>query len=153
GPSAAARDLLLPRECRDRWPHELRIERSGPRPPGRSLCRPHPQGGGARQPAGDARRQVRVRVQSADRTGTEPRRSSNAAGAGRPGDEIAAVLPQCIRAALAKKRTWAAGLRRWPAALLPHSAQPKKSLNSAAFCSEISSEKKCPASSGPPLTL
>jgi putative tryptophan/tyrosine transport system substrate-binding protein len=66
----------------------VEIGGGGPRPPGRSLCRPHPQGGGARQPAGDARRQVRVRAQSADRTGTQPRRSGNAAGAGRRGDRV-----------------------------------------------------------------
>src|SRR5262249_749095 len=40
------------------------------------------------------------------------------------------------------KRTCAAGSRRWPAARLTHSAQPKKSLNSAAVCSGISSGKK-----------
>src|SRR5262249_11517490 len=50
-------------------------------------------------------RQVRVCVQSADRTGTRPRRSGNAAGAGRRGDRVRAILVAARLSAFGTKQT------------------------------------------------
>jgi hypothetical protein len=80
--------IWIARVYRRRWADELRSELDRRVSLARRLCRPHPQGGEARGPAGPAIDEVRARHQRRDRQDARPHRAAVAARHCRRGDRV-----------------------------------------------------------------
>ena len=78
--------------CHRRRPDLLRAKSARPIPPRRWLCRPHPQGREALQPAGSNTDQVRPHDQPQDRESAGPRTAADPARPRRRGDRMRALF-------------------------------------------------------------